>query len=100
MFRGIRLSHTSSSDWIIAPHPRIQGVHVATGGSGHAWKFLPIMGDLVLDSIHGVLPPSLMKKWAYAPKGADMGNASMLRGEIKELRDFVRSSKSTVHSRL
>ncbi|TPX18484.1 uncharacterized protein E0L32_011597 [Thyridium curvatum] len=94
------LSHTSSSDFIIAPHPRIQGLHVATGGSGHAWKFLPIIGDLVLDSVHDKLPKNLKDKWAYAPKGADMGNASMLRGEIKELRDYVRSSDDGVRSRL
>lgn len=75
-------------------------MHVATGGSGHAWKFLPVIGDLVLDSIHGVLTPSLAEKWAYAPKGADKGNASMLRGEIKELRDFVRSSAGAVRVRL
>ena len=36
----------------------------ATGGSGHAYKFLPVIGRLVADAIEGKLPDELVKKFA------------------------------------
>ncbi|KAJ5286965.1 hypothetical protein N7478_002651 [Penicillium angulare] len=87
------LSQTQSADFIIAPHPSIQDLHVATGGSAHAWKFLPIIGGFVLDSMMGNLDPKLAAKWAYAPKGADGGSSPRMGGNAQELREFVRSSQ-------
>ncbi|KZP27594.1 hypothetical protein FIBSPDRAFT_730595, partial [Athelia psychrophila] len=37
---------------------------LATGGSGHAYKFLPVIGGVVADAIEGKLDPSLVKKFA------------------------------------
>ncbi|RAL58929.1 hypothetical protein DID88_009220 [Monilinia fructigena] len=37
---------TPNQDFIISPHPRCQNLYIATGGSFHGWKFLPIIGDL------------------------------------------------------
>ncbi|KAI0597518.1 putative fructosyl amino acid oxidasesarcosine oxidase [Biscogniauxia sp. FL1348] len=85
------LSQTPTADFIIAPHPRIGGLHVATGGSAHAWKFLPIIGDLVLDSMLGQLEEELMEKWRWGKIGGDGGNAPRLKGDVKELRDVVRT---------
>lgn len=90
-FARNRLAQTPSSDFIIAPHPHVSGIHVATGGSAHAWKFLPIIGDLVLDSIEGNLRKELVDKWAWSKKGSDEGNSPRMKGDAKELRDFVRS---------
>lgn len=88
-----RICTTPTADFLLAPHPRIAGIHLATGGSAHAWKFLPIMGDLVVNSIEGVLLPELAKKWSYW-RGTDGGddNAPRMDGEPEELRDVVRSS--------
>ncbi|KAI1639210.1 putative fructosyl amino acid oxidasesarcosine oxidase [Biscogniauxia mediterranea] len=85
------LSQTPTADFIIAPHPRIRGLHVATGGSAHAWKFLPIIGGLVLDSMLDQLEEQLMEKWRWGKSGGDGGNAPRLKGDAKELRDVVRT---------
>ena len=37
----------------IAPDPDRPGLVVATGGSGHAFKFAPVLGDLVADAVEG-----------------------------------------------
>jgi len=34
-------------------HPGLEGLIVATGGSGHGFKFAPILGDLVADAVEG-----------------------------------------------
>ncbi|VUC21237.1 unnamed protein product [Clonostachys rosea] len=85
------LSQTQSADFIVAPHPRLAGVHVATGGSAHAWKFLPIIGDLVMDSIEGKLDAKLAAKWAFGTKKTKEGNAPRVGGAAQELAHVVRS---------
>ncbi|MCA9670555.1 MAG: FAD-dependent oxidoreductase [Myxococcales bacterium] len=40
-------------DFWIARHPEREGLAVATGGSGHAFKFAPILGRLVADALEG-----------------------------------------------
>jgi sarcosine oxidase/L-pipecolate oxidase len=86
-----RLSQSPTADWLIAPHPLIAGIHVATAGSAHAWKFLPTIGDLVVDSMAGCLPVELMEKWAWGRKGVDGGNAPRMKGQPVELRDVIRT---------
>lgn len=34
-------------------HPEIRGLSVAAGGSGHGFKFAPILGDLIADAVEG-----------------------------------------------
>ncbi|KAJ3575067.1 hypothetical protein NP233_g1353 [Leucocoprinus birnbaumii] len=51
-------------DWIISKHPALQNLILATGGSGHAYKFLPVIGRLVADLIEGSLEPNLVEKFA------------------------------------
>jgi len=55
---------TQDEDWLIGPITGDPSVFVATGGSGHAYKFLPVIGRLVVDAIQGVLPEHLLKKFA------------------------------------
>jgi hypothetical protein len=38
---------TFDGHWLIDHHPVRKGIFVATGGSGHAFKFAPILGQLV-----------------------------------------------------
>lgn len=56
---------TETGDWIIDYHPYWQGLFVATGGSGHAFKFLPVIGDKVVDTITGTCPEELRRKWKW-----------------------------------
>lgn len=37
---------------------------LATGGSGHAYKFLPVIGKVVVDAIEGSLDAAVAKKFA------------------------------------
>ncbi|OJJ50367.1 hypothetical protein ASPZODRAFT_149707 [Penicilliopsis zonata CBS 506.65] len=58
-------SRAPTEDFLIAPHPRIAGIHLATAGSGHGWKFLPVIGDFIVDSVQGTLPRELQEMWAF-----------------------------------
>jgi glycine/D-amino acid oxidase-like deaminating enzyme len=55
----------------ISRHPTIEGLVVAAGGSGHGFKFGPVIGDIVADALHGVDHPAL-QKFRYR---ADASNA-------------------------
>ncbi len=39
----------------IAPHPERSNVVVAAGGSGHAFKFAPVLGELIANAVEGVV---------------------------------------------
>ncbi|KAI1387713.1 putative fructosyl amino acid protein [Hypoxylon trugodes] len=56
---------TPTGDWIVDYHPYWQGLFVATGGSGHAFKFLPVIGDSVVDCIMGKCPEQFQNKWKW-----------------------------------
>ncbi|KAF2099926.1 FAD dependent oxidoreductase [Rhizodiscina lignyota] len=60
--------YTDSFDnhFVIDRVPEREGLMVATGGSGHAFKFLPVIGNYVVDRIEGVGPdrPAL-KAWKW-----------------------------------
>ncbi|KAI1633691.1 FAD dependent oxidoreductase [Biscogniauxia mediterranea] len=56
---------TPTADWIIDYHPHWQGLFIATGGSGHAFKFLPVLGDQIVDSITGNPPKEFREKWKW-----------------------------------
>ncbi|KAI0940618.1 hypothetical protein AcW1_003767 [Taiwanofungus camphoratus] len=66
-FCGTRLCWYTDSpddDWVIGFHPSHPRVMIATSGSGHAYKFLPVIGRLVADAIEGILEPALVSKFA------------------------------------
>ncbi|KAI0396547.1 DAO-domain-containing protein [Xylariaceae sp. FL0594] len=56
---------TATGDWIIDYHPSYKNLFVATGGSGHAFKFLPILGDKVVDCLVGRCPQGFREKWKW-----------------------------------
>ncbi len=48
----------------IARHPERAGLVVATGGSGHGFKFAPVLGGLIADVVEGQTNPYLHKfRW-------------------------------------
>ncbi len=61
----------------IAPHPARPGLVVATGGSGHAFKFAPVLGALIADIALGV-PHPLAAKFCWRPElaAATRGDAA------------------------
>jgi glycine/D-amino acid oxidase-like deaminating enzyme len=46
-------SDTCDADFWIARHPDRPDLTVATGGSGHGFKFAPILGELIADAVLG-----------------------------------------------
>ncbi|KAJ9603535.1 hypothetical protein H2200_011721 [Cladophialophora chaetospira] len=69
---GIELTrlcwYTDSFDnhYVIDHLPNQESVLVATGGSGHAFKYLPIIGRWIVDIIEGVgLDRPLVKSWRW-----------------------------------
>ncbi|KAJ9143050.1 hypothetical protein NKR23_g6888 [Pleurostoma richardsiae] len=74
---------TPDGAWIIDEHPEIKQLFVAIGGSGHGFKFLPIVGswiaDILLGDDDGVtktggLPnkKEMRKRWKWG-RSANMG---------------------------
>ncbi|TGJ83578.1 hypothetical protein E0Z10_g5171 [Xylaria hypoxylon] len=56
---------TATGDWIIDYHPSYKNLFIATGGSGHGFKFLPILGDKVVDCVLGKCPTEFQEKWKW-----------------------------------
>jgi sarcosine oxidase/L-pipecolate oxidase len=38
---------------------------LATGGSGHAFKFLPVIGDKIVECLVGKCPEEFREKWRW-----------------------------------
>ena len=88
-----RDAFTTSSDFIISPHPASTGLYVATCGSFHGWKFFPVLGKYVLQMLEGSLSPTLAAKWAWDRERPDPSlNADWPRTEMKDLLDPARTS--------
>ncbi|KAF1920854.1 FAD dependent oxidoreductase [Ampelomyces quisqualis] len=56
---------TRNGDFLISYHPTYKGLFVATGGSGHGFKFLPIIGDSILECIEGRMPEDFRGRWEW-----------------------------------
>lgn len=60
---------TPTGDWLITHHPKYKGLFVATGGSGHGYKFLPIIGERIVDVIQNrdrdELGRELRERWVW-----------------------------------
>ncbi|KAI1429841.1 FAD dependent oxidoreductase-domain-containing protein [Xylaria sp. FL1777] len=67
---------TPTGDWIIDYHPGYKNLFVATGGSGHGFKFLPILGDKVVDCLLGRCPTAFREKWKWKGGVGINGNAT------------------------
>ncbi|KAE8365048.1 FAD dependent oxidoreductase [Aspergillus caelatus] len=65
-------SDTPDGDFIIDHHPDIAGLFFATGDSGHGFKFLPIIGQYVVDILEHRAPSIHRARWAYKPTGRPM----------------------------
>jgi glycine/D-amino acid oxidase-like deaminating enzyme len=55
---------TSDGQFWITPHPHRTGLTIAAGGSGHGFKFGPVLGGLVANAVEGVLDARLERfRW-------------------------------------
>jgi len=72
-------------DWVIGYHPESHNsLMFATAGSGHAYKFLPVIGRLVADAIEGKLSEELVAKFAVdrVVKQADQSRSGQIAQEL------------------
>ncbi|KAF1968859.1 FAD dependent oxidoreductase [Bimuria novae-zelandiae CBS 107.79] len=56
---------TRDGDFLITHHPKWKGLFVATGGSGHGFKFLPVIGDAILECVQGRTPEEFKERWRW-----------------------------------
>ncbi|OJJ51466.1 hypothetical protein ASPZODRAFT_390186 [Penicilliopsis zonata CBS 506.65] len=87
---------TPKGDFLITYHPDHPGLFLATGGSGHAYKFFPVLGEKIVDALEGSLEPELKKLWAWntpEPRftGTEDGSRSGAKGML--LKDELAKSK-------
>lgn len=61
---------TPKGDWLISYHPKYSNLFVATGGSGHGYKFLPVIGDKIVQCIKGNTPVDFREKWRWPSERA------------------------------
>lgn len=60
---------TPNGDFLFDFHPRYgKSLFLATGGSGHGFKFLPVIGDKIVDCVLGRCPVEFERKWAWPEK--------------------------------
>jgi sarcosine oxidase / L-pipecolate oxidase len=78
---------TPNQDFIISAHPHCKSLFIATGGSFHGWKFLPILGKYVVEMLEGRLDAELAKKWAW--DRGDKGSAHEGLVPRREMRDVM-----------
>ena len=60
-------SDTRDGDFWIARDPTLPNVTVAGGGSGHGFKFAPVLGPLIADAVEGTANP-LARKFRWRPE--------------------------------
>jgi len=81
---------TPTHDFLITPHPHCENLFVATGGSFHGWKFLPVIGDYVVEMMQGTLAPEYADRWAWDKKNGDGHSANptyQIVGDLQEWTD-------------
>jgi sarcosine oxidase/L-pipecolate oxidase len=78
---------TATGDWIIDYHPSYKNLFVATGGSGHAFKFLPILGEKVVDCLVGRCPQEFREKWKWKGGVGFNGKATKSEDSMEGLKE-------------
>lgn len=62
---------------------------VATGGSGHAFKFLPTIGGYVAQTMDDILPQKLAKKWGWKTSSlSTLGHKAMFTKTLRDLSEI------------
>ena len=92
---------TPDGNFLVDYHPDIDGLFLATGDSGHAFKFLPILGDEVVKAVEGRLEEGVRSCWLWPDEkkgfqGTEDGSRGGMRGVILEeemKRDLKKGAK-------
>ena len=82
----IRDAITPDQDFIISAHPHCGSLYIASGGSFHSWKFLPIIGEYVVQMLDGSLDEEKASRWAWDRNSGDgVMTAYLPKRDLKDL---------------
>ncbi|KAF8701558.1 FAD dependent oxidoreductase, partial [Rhizoctonia solani] len=85
-FESTRLcwyTYSNDEDWVIDEAEGCKNLFVATAGSGHGFKFLPVIGELIVDRMEGALAPEVAYKFSInKDRGAFRGGYGVLHQPI------------------
>ncbi|KAJ0310574.1 hypothetical protein COL516b_002386 [Colletotrichum fioriniae] len=56
---------TQTGDFLVCHHPTARNLFVATGGSGHGFKFLPVLGREIVNVLEGRGDEVFTEKWRW-----------------------------------
>lgn len=79
---------TVTGDWLIDYHPDYDNLFLATGGSGHAYKFACVIGREVLAILERRGNPVFTDRFSFAPSapsGADVRNGPRMEIDLNKL---------------
>ncbi len=79
---------TQDGDFWIAPDPERAGLVVAGGGSGHGFKFAPVLGGIIADAVEGRRNPWL-ERFRWRP------DTPARRGDAARAPDALRDGPAT-----
>ncbi|GFF31012.1 L-pipecolate oxidase [Aspergillus udagawae] len=72
---------TPTGDFIFDYHPEHKNLFIATGGSGHAFKFLPVLGKYIVGSLERKLPSELLEKWKFPTEFRERFQGDAFQGD-------------------
>ncbi len=72
---------TTTGDFLICKHPALRNLVLATGGSGHGFKFAPCLGEIVADVVEG-------KEWS---RFGWRDNQLLVDGKLRSKGDGMRT---------
>jgi sarcosine oxidase / L-pipecolate oxidase len=100
-FSNARDAETPYHDFLITPHPKVPHLSIATGGSFHGWKFLPVIGDYIAAMLDGKLAPEYGRRWAWdaqPPSNGYMANPTyQTETDLSSLLDAKDDEKAAFH---
>ncbi|RPA93026.1 FAD dependent oxidoreductase [Choiromyces venosus 120613-1] len=74
---------TPDGDFLVTWHPEYEGLFIASGGSGHAFKFLPVLGDEIGDVLVG--QGRFREKWGWKEPVEGLGDGSKGGDDVERI---------------
>ncbi|EME48635.1 hypothetical protein DOTSEDRAFT_162285 [Dothistroma septosporum NZE10] len=84
-------ARTPTQDWLLSkhPHPKLANLYLATGGSFHGYKFLPIIGKYMVNVLKGNgNGEEKDRAWGWKDPGRSWRGAHEKTEPKRELRDL------------
>ncbi|KAI1336075.1 sarcosine oxidase [Xylariaceae sp. FL0016] len=74
-------------DWVISPHPS-RNLYIASGGSFHAWKFIPVVGKLVVQILDDQMSAEHCRRFAWDRNYTPVVTTYTPRKDLKNVAGF------------